>query len=269
MPSANSGKRIVKNIRVNKKNITLTFLKGKKIQISQDAYVSTYLYEGKTLSKKEINHLLELTALSSLLKYATNLVSKRLISERKMLEKLLKKANDLEAAKKVIAKLKASNLLNDRVLIQNLVDFDNERKYGKNKIIKHLKNQGIADNMISDIAFPLNIEKEKAETLSLFLEKKYGHLSYMNKKKHVYQALLARGFSSEIAYSVINNLKRDIEEEEKAKLIRDYQVIRKRYQRKYEGYQLKQKTYGALINKGYQYRDIKEILEDKDNENDC
>ena len=52
---------------------------------------SSYLYVGKSLNSKDIAELEEITAMSTLLNYALSIVSKKHISEKEMLEKLLKK----------------------------------------------------------------------------------------------------------------------------------------------------------------------------------
>ena len=77
MPSVSTGKYLIKSIKVYKDHVTLSFAKREKVQISKEAYLSSYLYEGKSISKKEIDKLLVITALSTLLKYALNLISKR------------------------------------------------------------------------------------------------------------------------------------------------------------------------------------------------
>ena len=60
MPSANTGKKI-KSIKVYKDHVTLTFVKHDSLKISKEAYLSSYLYVGKSLSNKEIDKLNELT----------------------------------------------------------------------------------------------------------------------------------------------------------------------------------------------------------------
>ena len=97
MPSANTGKYVIKSIKVYKDHVTLSFLKRDKIQISKEAYLSSYLYEGKAISKKEIDKLLEITASSVLLNYALSLISKRHYSEKKLVEKLKAKDNNKTA----------------------------------------------------------------------------------------------------------------------------------------------------------------------------
>ena len=264
MPSANTGKFIVKSIKVYQDHVTLSFVRKKeKLKISKEAYLSTYIYEGKTLSNKELEKIKEIDAISLLLKYAMNLLSKRHYSEKALKEKLFKKEKNKESVQLVINRLKENDLLDDKALIEDLIAWDNERLFGKNKIIKHLKNQGIPESLINKVYFGSSNELKKAKRLIPKLNKKYSRYAFNNMKKHVYQALLAQGFTSEVAYEAIESIKDSNPKEEKSKLLNDYKKIKKRYEMKYDGYQLKQKIYAALINKGYKSSEIRKVLEDE------
>ena len=267
MPSVNSGKKI-KSIKVYKDHVTLTFLKHETLKISKEAYLSSYLYVGKSLSNKEINKLNELTALTTLLNYAMSLISKRHYSERKMYEKLITKDSNKAAAMSVISKLKENDLLDDKAYMEDLIAWDEERGFGKNKIIKHLKDQGIADSLINKAHFSPSNELNKAKGLVPKLERKYLRYAFNNKKKHVYQALLAHGFDYEVAKEAAELVKADSPRLEKEKLLNDYKKVLKRLENKYEGYQLKQKIYSALLSKGYKGKDIRLVLEEYNYEND-
>ena len=269
MPSVNTGKNTIKSIKVCKDHITLTFAKREKLQISKEAYLSSYLYEGKTLSKKEIDKLLEITALSSLLNYSLSLLSKRHYSERKMWEKLKNKEDNKTAIAGVINKLKESDLLDDKAYMEDLINWDDERKFGEKKIKEHLRKEGIPDQLINKARFSRSNELKKAKGLIPKLEKKYSRYATENRKKHIYQALLVQGYDIDVAKEAINDVKSDKPKEEQAKLLNDYKKIRKRYSLKYEGYQLKQKIYAALASKGYKHSDIRMIMEKYDDENDC
>ena len=268
MPSANTGKKVIKSIKVCKDHVTLSFRKKETLKISKEAYLSSYLYVGKSLSKKEIIKLEEITALSTLLNYALSLVSKRHFSEKKMYEKLMAKESNRNAALSVINKLKENDLLDDKAYMEDLVAWDDERHFGKNKIIKHLKEQGIPDNIIAKAHFSASNELKKAKGLIPKLDKKYNRYAFEIKKQHVYQALLAQGYDYEIARETINLLKADKPKLEKEKLVNDFKKIKSRYSKKYEGYQLKQKINAALLNKGYKSKDIKIVLEEDAYEND-
>ncbi|NLB48699.1 MAG: hypothetical protein GX813_02505 [Erysipelotrichia bacterium] len=270
MPSATSGKDIViRNIRVAKKHIILTFFNREKIQISKEAYLADYLYKGKTISETEIKKLLAITASSTLLSYALALLSKKPYTEAEIVEKLKKKGSDEQSTALIIAKIKSSNLINDKLFTQNLVAYDSGRNYGKNKIIRRLKNRGIKEEILNTLVFPLEDEQKKAEQLLPKLVNRYVSLAFKNQKRRVYQALIAHGFSHEIARQVSNCLKSDSKETERAKLLKDYQILEKRYARKYNGYELRQRIFRFLVNKGYEYQDIKKVMEDITNENDC
>ena len=152
--------------------------------------------------------------------------------------------------------------------MQDLIAWDNERNFGQNKIVKHLKDKGIPDALINKVNFPQSIERKKAKTLLDKLDRKYAKYAYESKKKHVYQALVAQGYNHDIAREVTNDLKRKNDKVEQSLLTRDYEKIKSRYEKKYEGYQLKQKIYAALVNKGYKYQEIKKVLEDFTYEDD-
>ena len=268
MPSANTGKNVIKSIKVYKDHITISFSKREKLQISKEAYLTAYLYEGKSLSKKEIAKLVEITAISTLLNYALSLVSKRHYSERKMYEKLKAKESNHAAIIAVINKLKESDLLNDQAYMEDLIAWDNERKFGKKKIVEHLRKEGIPEHLIQKVRFSHSNELKKAKGLIPKLDKKYSRYGYENKKQHVFQALLAQGYDYDVAKEALNDVKKDKPKEEKTKLLNDFKKIQKRYANKYEGYQLKQKIYTALSNKGYKHSEIKEVLENYYGEND-
>ena len=268
MPSVNAGKYVIKSIKVYKDHVTLSFLKRDKLQISKDAYLSSYLYEGKSISNKEIEKLEEVTALSALNKYALSLVNKRRYSERKMYEKLKNKEQDKKAIWAVINKLKDNGLIDDKAYMLDLIAWDDQRKFGKNKIIKHLKEQGISDELIDKAHFSSSNELKKAKALLPKLDKKYEKYAYEMKKKHIYAALIGQGYDVDIARQVIVDTKKDQPKKEKEKLVADYQKIKRRYESKYEGYELKKRIYAALASKGYRGNEIRMVLEDYDNEND-
>lgn len=264
MPSVNSGKKKIKDIKVYKDHVTLSFFKGEPLKISKEAFVSSYLYAGKEISVKEINKLKEITALSTLLTYALSLVSKKHYSEKEMLNKLLKKEDNYTAAKAVIAKLKENDLLDDKAFMEDLIAWDNERGFGQNKIKKHLQDKGIPDALINKASFPASLERKKAKSLLDKLEKKYDRYNHTSKKQHVYQALIAQGYSIDVAKEVSSNVKASNDKKEISLLKRDFEKAKVRYARKYEGYQLNQKLYAYLASKGYKYQDIKKVLDVED-----
>ena len=208
--------------------------------------------------------------MSALLNYALTIINKKRLSEKEMLNKLMAKENNFPAAKNIIKKLKENGLIDDKALMEDLIAWDNERNFGVNKIIKHLKDKGIPESLLDKATFPSSIEKKKAKALLPKLEKKYERYSFANKKRHVYQALISHGFNNDIAKETADLMKNNDEKTERKLLLKEYDKVRSRYEKKYHGYQLKQKIYNYLLNKGYKYQDIAKVLEleDFNNEDD-
>ena len=59
MPSKSTGKTILK-IKVNKKDVVITFTDRSKERLSLEVLANFYLYEGKTVFHKELNDMLPL-----------------------------------------------------------------------------------------------------------------------------------------------------------------------------------------------------------------
>ena len=206
--------------------------------------------------------------MAALFTYAMSLISKRHYSERKMYEKLIAKEDNKHAVLTVISKLKANDLIDDKAFMEDLIAWDDERGFGKNKTIKHLKDQGIPDNLIAKAHFSQSNELKKAKGLVPKLDKKYIRYAFNLKKRHVYQALLNQGFDYEVAKEALEIVKQDKPKLEKEKLISDYKKVLKRFENKYEGYELKKRIYNALLTKGYKSKEIKTVLEELTYEND-
>ena len=268
VPSKSSGKIIVK-LKVNKKNVVITFSDKSKLSLVPEVMGNFYLYEGKTLDNKAIKELVTFNASASLMKYAISLLKKNHYSEWKMREKLYaKEGANKPAVDQVIKVLKSNDLINDKMLILDTIEYGNERNIGKNKIIADLANKGVFSENLSSISFPYNNEKKKALNNLPKLEKKYSKYSYEQKKQHIYRSLLSLGFDNDVALEALNHLSKPVEKDELDKLKKDFDKTYLRYKNKYEGYELKNKVISYLKNKGYKTKDILSRWEKYYGEND-
>ena len=256
MPKEKTGK-VIKRIKINKKNVSIYFIDGERLSISQEAYISSYLYVGKEMSKKDIDKLDQITSTKKLTEYALSLLSKKHYTEWKMREKLYAKEASKEDVDYIIKKLKDIDLINDAAYVQDYLGYAEERGYGKNKIKQELLKKGIFEEEIDKIHFSEISEKKKALSLLPSLEKKYAKYSYEQKKQHIYGALISRGYSVDVALSTLNNVSKINEKDEQKKIKVDYQKTYQKYKSKYEGRELNDKVFQALRRKGYRVSDIK------------
>ena len=259
MPKGKTGK-IIKKIRINKKNVSITFTDGDRLSISQEAYVSAYLYEGKEVNKKDLAQLERITSVKKLSEYALSLLMKKHYTEWKMREKLYAKEASKPDVDYIIQRLKSIDLIDDKAFIEDYLGYAEEKGYGKNKIKQELLKKGIFAEDIDKIRFNEGEEKKKAQALVPSLEKKYSKYPYELKKQHIYNALIARGFSHDVASFCLNNVSRINEKDEQEKIKVDYQKIYQKYKSKYEGRELNDKVFQALRRKGYRVSDIKKEM---------
>ena len=267
MPSKSSGKTILK-IKVNKKDVVITFIDRSKERLSLEVLANFYLYEGKTITNKELKAIKDFSNSTSLLKYAMSLLRKGHYSEWKMREKLYNKEANKKDVDNIIKILKNHDLINDKMLAEDLQEYGNERNIGKNKIIQELSSKGIFDDVIGKLKFPYPLEKKKALNNLPKLEKKYAKYPYEQKKQHVYKALLSLGFDNDIALDVSSRANVPNQKEELSKLDKDFDKVYIHQKRKYEGYELKNKVITSLRSKGYKMKDILYMWEKKYGEND-
>ena len=164
VPKGKSGK-VIKSIKINKKNIILSFFDGTKLDISQEAYASTYLYVGKELSKKEVDQINRITSVKKLSEYALSLLMKKHYTEWKMREKLYAKEATKEDVDYIIQRLKNIDLIDDKAYIEDYLGYAEEKGYGKNKIKQELLKKGIFAEDIDKIRFNEGMEKKKAQAL--------------------------------------------------------------------------------------------------------
>ncbi len=259
MPKGNTGK-VIKKIRINKKNVSVTFTNGERLSISQEAYVSSYLYVGKEMTKKDLDKLDRITSVKKLSEYALSLLMKNHYTEWKMREKLYAKEATKEDVDYIIKRLKSIDLIDDKAYIEDYLGYAEEKGYGKNKIKQELLKKGIFAEEIEKIHFSDVDEKKKAKELVPALEKKYSKYSYEQKKQHIYGALLSRGFSPDVASSCLNNVSGINEKDEQEKIKIDYKKVLNRYKSKYDGRELNDKVFQALRRKGYRVSDIKRVM---------
>ena len=267
MPSRSSGKTILK-IKINKKNVVITFSDKTKLSLVPEVMANFYLYEGKTIDYKTLKNIEKFNNTAALLSYSMSLLKKGHLSEWKMREKLYHKEAKKDDVDYIIKTLKKYDLINDKMLILDTIEYGNERNLGKNKILQELNNKGVFNENLNKVTFPLSSERKKALNNLPKLERKYDKYAYEQKRQHIYQNLLSLGFDSDVALEALNHLKSPNNKEEKVKLTKDFNKVYLKYENKYLGYELKNKVISSLKSKGYKTSEILKIWEEKHHEDD-
>ena len=252
---------VVKKIKICKKKVVISFLDHEKIEIDKEVYPNFYLYEGKDISKKELNKIINFNQSVYLWNYALKLRQKHLYSEYSMREKLYEKGGIKEQVDDVIKRLKNNDLIDDNAFIADYIEYYNSLLYGKNKIITKLLDKGIFKEKIDKVNFSKVVERKKAKTLLPKLEKKYAKYNNTQKKQHIYQSLITNGYDIDIASEMVELIKITPEKEENDKLKKDFEKAYSRFKKKYQKKELRNKVMTYLLSKGYKMNDVIKMIE--------
>lgn len=260
MPSKRIGRKI-EAIVPTKKGHYLVLIGGTKLLLSEDAFTENPLYVGKVLSEAEYKELLGFLKREKGMDYAMRLVGQKAYSTKEIRDKLRLKEVDEEEIRQIIFYLKKNGFLDDRQYAEDYAESKGNLLYGKERIIETLRyEKGIKDEDLASLKF--TEEKAHAAAFLKTLERKTAKMPLRSKREKISAILSRRGFDQETIKEALSSLREDKKavshslEDEANKAI-------KRYQRKYNGYELKQKCFAYLYGKGYPSNEISELLEDK------
>ena len=253
----------ISRVKIGEKKVVLIFDNGDKLEIAPNVYTEYNFFPGKSLSKKEIDEIKSRNDIDKYISYATSLVSSRVYSKNKMKEKLAKKGANEAQIEQVIDVLIKYQLLDDKEVIKDFLEYADYRHYGYNRIKEELFKKGITSYHIEKIKYDEDREYKHASILLKQYEKKYSKYNYSMMKKHIYDSLVRQGYNFDIANRVIEKVSPIDEKKEKELLKIDYQKAKNKYKDKYGQYETIEKIKQYLMSKGYRYKDINELKEIK------
>ena len=215
--------KTIKRIKIGEKKVVLIFDNGDKLEISPNTYTEYHFFEGKPLSNKEINEIKSRNDLDKYISYATKLLGQRSYTKHKIKEKLIKKGANEEQVDQVIEILVKYQLIDDKEIIKEFLEYADYRHFGFNRIKEELFKKGIS---------------------SIYIDKiKYDEYSF------------------DVASEALNKLS-PIDEKKELELLKiDYKKAKEKYSKNCSGYELKEKITNSLIQKGYRYSDLNKIKE--------
>ena len=260
MQSRKTGDITLKNIKVLKNKVRLSFSDDTKLEISYDTYTDKSYYVGKEFSEKEIKDLKNKTSLEKELQYAIKRVTSSATSINELKDKLSERGVSQKDIKYILSYLEKYNLIDEKYNLNEKVEYYNYQKLGKDRIIDELYKKGFNKEDIDKIKFPYKEEFEKAKYHVEILNKKYKSLTYRIKKEKIKAYLYQKGFDSEVINDATTKVEKEDIKSVKSKLKEDYNKALISYKRKYKKEELKQKLIEYLLRKGYHYEDIKALV---------
>ena len=248
---------------INKDDYIILYFDNDKLFISYDNYYKYTINKDNEIDEELIDilkqeELVLKTYLSCLRKLAI-----KDYSIANMMSFLIKSGLNNDDIKEIINKLKSYNLLDDDKYCLNKISQYNNDLLSYKQIIYKLKKDGIVEDIINkNIKYDYDLEYKKVEKLVNRYNSKNSNKSQNAKRQNIIASLVSKGYSYEIVKDIVDSI--EISQENELDLLnKEYNRIRKRYEKKYQDYELYSKIYTALLSKGFKSKDIKILMEEK------
>jgi Uncharacterized protein conserved in bacteria len=226
-----------------------------------DVLIKNNILTNKVLLEKEYSKLLKDKEYFDVYNKAVKMIGTKFRSELEIKKYLDKTELEDNKKEEIILKLKNNGLINDKRFLKAYInDKINLSMDGPRLIFQNLKEYGIEENnIIEEIEL---IDKEVfREKLTKIINKKISNNTKYSKsilRKKVIDYAFSKGYEISFINEIINDF--DIKDNESIK--KDYEKIKNKLSKKYEGNELKYKIKEKLLIKGYISSDIeKEICE--------
>jgi regulatory protein len=202
-------KLITKIEQQKKKKNRYSLFSGEKFitGVSEETLLEFNIYQGKELTTKIINKIIEQENLISIREQAWRFLSRRAHSVKELHDKLVNKGFNKDKVNQILEDLKIKDYLNDDHYARQLIlDEINLKKSGplliKNKLIK----KGIEFNIVDELLDELYDEAKQIENCQKIAEKK--SMSFKNKELRdkntkLTNCLIQKGFEWDICNKVI------------------------------------------------------------------
>lgn len=249
-----------------KKRLYLLEVDEESLYITEDTIVRFMLSKDKEISQEQLEEIRQFAQFSYGKNLALYFISFKMRSTKEVADYLRKHEIEEAAIPAILASLKEDAWINDEKLVEsylssNLLSGDK----GPYFVQKKLQEKGLAKSLLTekmqDVDFSPVAERQAQKLLKRYEDK----LPAKALKDKIILQLSQKGFSYADAKTAFDNLV--IEEDPEANmdlLYKELDKVYRKYARRYEGYDLKQRISQALARKGFDFSDIQSALRDYD-----
>jgi len=177
---------------------------------------------------------------------------------KEMREYLETKGARAPIIRQIISQMIDKNYLNDLVYTKTYIAFK-KHQYGPQMMYHKLKEKGVSEVILKQEIAEIN---EQAILFDLVPKKMKSvkNKPYQAAATSIKNHFIRKGFSIDAVDRAVLESRFLFEVDELALLKKEYQKLLNAYQKKFEGYALKDKLIQKLYQKGYQMADIKKII---------
>ena len=234
------------------------------LELSDKIIKSYDLEVGKEISKETFDILKDHEQVTRAYNKALKFLTVKDYTYNQMKKKLMDSGNYDDAQLDTTLELHQNkNLINDEEYTVNYLKRCTRLGVGLNKAIYNLRNYGVSDEIIDQCLEKNSFDDEylaATKIIDTYYNRNIG-FSYKAMLKKIRDKLYIKGFTNEAIEKALSDydFEFDYEKEHNA-LEKEFIKQKKKYSKKYDTNQLKEKIINNLLRKGYNYEDIKEIM---------
>ena len=235
---------------------------SEKLYITEDTIVRFMLSKGMEITEQELSEIQGYAQFS----YGKNLalyhLSFKQRTAKEVKDYLTQHDIQPEIISQVLDNLKKDNWINDRkyansFIQSNLLTGDK----GSFVLKQKLSQKGISSTIIEEELNQFDFTELTDKVAEKLLKKYQGKLPSKALQDKILQSLINKGFSYSQAKTAYQHLEIEEDQENQQELLyKELDKQYRKYSKKYDGYDLKQRLTQALARKGYDFSDIASTL---------
>ena len=189
--------------------VTVTLCGGEEIKTTLNVVTDLRLYSGRELDEEELKELYRASRSALARNRAMELLSRRPMSEKELVDKLIRKGEDEEAARDCARWLREEGFLNDESYAAAVARHYAAKGYGPGRVRAELSRRGVDRELWDGTieAMPENTEK-----LDRFIASRLTDPEDREQIRKVSAALYRRGYSWEEIRSALGRFHAETEE---------------------------------------------------------
>ena len=235
-----------------------------KLYITEDTIVHFMLSKGMNISEQELKKIQDYAQFSYGKNLALYYLSFKQRTVKEVRDYLTKHGISLDTIEKVLTILIKDNWIDDRqyaysFIHSNLLSGDKGAFVLKQKLAQ----KGITAPIIDEELCKFDFTEVSQKVAQKLLKKYQGKLPTKALHDKILQQLINKGFSYEEAKIAYQSLTiEDDDEKQQELLYKELDKQYRKYSKKYDGYDLKQRLTKALARKGFDFSDIASALKE-------
>lgn len=235
-----------------------------RLYITEDTIVHFMLSKDKELSEDEVTHIRQFAQFSYGKNLALYFLSFKQRTKKEVADYLRKYDVAEDSIANILQSLEEENWINDKHYVETYLRENNlSGDKGPAVLRQKLYLKGISKETISSGLEAVDFSELTLKVGEKLLRKYQANLPWRALKDKIVQGLMNKGFSYDLAKATLARLDISSDKENEDDLLaQELEKQYRKYSKKYDGYELKQRMIQALARKGYDFDRIQSMLRD-------